>query len=59
MSAGLNEISRQSMKDYGFDFKYFTNIDNDGKGVNWYCCYDVGYIVLDEDNLQLGKMKKL
>ncbi len=42
----------------GFDFGYYTNIYTTQKGVNYYFCYEYGYLPLEKDFYFLVKRKE-
>jgi hypothetical protein len=40
----------------GFRFKYFTNFQETKTGATLFCCYDVGYICLDEESVLITRL---
>jgi hypothetical protein len=46
-------ISRYHLTSLGFDFRYFTHLKPERKGIPVYFCYEYGYRELDGDDLTI------
>lgn len=46
---GKNKVHKSKLLDKGFDFTYHTNIYTTLKGVQYFFCYDYGYLPLEND----------
>lgn len=46
-------ISRYQLTSLGFDFRYFTHLKPQRKGIPVYFCYEYGYRELDGDDLTI------
>lgn len=45
---GKKTVDAISLAEEGFNFHYFTNIYTTKKGINYYFCYDRGYMKTDD-----------
>lgn len=52
----MARIKKDEIVSEGFRFKYFTNIQETKTGATLFCCYDVGYICLDEENVLITRL---
>ncbi len=46
---GKVKVHKQKLLEKGFDFTYHTNIYTTQKGVQYYFCYEQGYLPLEHD----------
>ncbi len=46
---GATKIRRHKLLCLGFHFGYFTHVNGDEPGRVCNCCYDYGYLVIDDD----------
>jgi hypothetical protein len=50
--------TKVKLLDKGFNFGYYTNIYTTQKGVNYYFCYEYGYLPLENEYYFLVKRKE-
>ncbi|MEY3083971.1 MAG: hypothetical protein RL037_151 [Bacteroidota bacterium] len=50
---GKNTVDGISLAELGFNFHYFTNIYSTQKGTQYFFCYDLGYLKLENDQYML------
>ena len=46
---GKTKVKIENMRKKGFDFKYHTHILQTNKGSIYYFCYDMGYLLIDNE----------
>ncbi|HHW60070.1 MAG: hypothetical protein WBL11_06880 [Bacteroidales bacterium] len=46
---GKTKIKIEALRKKGFDFKYHTHILNTAKGTTYFFCYDMGYLIIDNE----------
>lgn len=51
--SGKSVVHRGYLDEKDFDFTYFTHIYKTKVGDIYYFCYDIGYYILDEDNVRI------
>ena len=49
------KVHRDTLVKEGFIFEYFTNIYTTQKGLNYYFCYEYGYLLLDDNMILIVK----
>lgn len=50
---GKNKVSMEKLKSRGFNFNYFTSIYRTREGVQYFFCYEQGYLPLQKDQCLL------
>ncbi|HEY9047026.1 MAG TPA: hypothetical protein VIN08_14075 [Ohtaekwangia sp.] len=50
---GKSKVSRDKLADRGFNFNFFTGTFRTNEGSQYFCCYDQGYLPLDNECLLL------
>jgi hypothetical protein len=55
---GKNRVSRDRLKDKGFDFRYFTRTYETREGTQYFYCYDQGYLPLEKEHFLLVVRKE-
>lgn len=56
--AGMSTLRKEVLTEAGFNFKYFTSLYKTRDG-NAYCfCYDLGYMVLDDNKIRIVEYQK-
>jgi hypothetical protein len=50
---GKNKVSRDELNQRGFNFKYFTSTLMTKSGVQYFYCYEQGYLPLEQDQCLL------
>ena len=48
---------RETLVGRGFQFKYFTHVQQSNDGKQLYCCYEYGYNSLDQDELLIVRQE--
>jgi hypothetical protein len=51
--SGKTMVSKDTLLSKGFNFKYNTHIYTTKKGINYYFCYEQGYLFLEDKSLYL------
>lgn len=51
--SGKTKTHKTKLLEKGFDFQYFTNIYTTQKGIQYFFCYEQGYLPLERDFLFL------
>jgi hypothetical protein len=54
---GKVKIQRRILLEKGFDFRHFTGIYKTEKNACYYFCYEMGYLLLEQDDVLLVKKK--
>lgn len=52
------KASKAKLLQQGFNFQYYTNIYTTQKGVNYFFCYEYGYLPLEKEYCFLVKRKE-
>lgn len=52
------EIDRTELVEQGFRFRYHTHTENQMRGNDIVCCYDVGYQPIEKDKVRLLRVNK-
>ncbi|TMU54757.1 hypothetical protein [Flagellimonas algicola] len=55
LKEGKTRTTKMRLMDKGFDFEYITNLYTTKKGSTYYFVYDLGYLLLDNDNYIIVK----
>jgi len=55
--SGTMTISKSNLAQAGFDFNFFTGVDDSNKGNTRYYCYEHGYFIDQKGTLTLIKKK--
>lgn len=55
---GKAKVTRKALLARGFDFQCFTGIYKTEKNACYYFCYEMGYLLLEHDNILLVKKKQ-
>jgi hypothetical protein len=50
-------VSKESMIQHGFQFRYYTHTYKNKKGTIYFFCYDYGYLPLEQDSCLVVKYK--
>lgn len=50
-----SKVLRDTLVKEGFDFNFFTNIYTTQKGVNYFYCYEMGYLPLEHNYILIVK----
>ncbi|WPP49646.1 hypothetical protein [Catalinimonas niigatensis] len=56
-SKGKNKLSKSDLFQHGFKFGYFTGQYETKQGHLYYCCYDYGYQVIEDNMLLIVKLQ--
>ncbi|WP_036678890.1 hypothetical protein [Daejeonella oryzae] len=51
--AGMSVIRKEFLEERHFNFKYFTSLFKTKEGNEYWFCYDMGYMYLDEDKVRI------
>ncbi len=51
--AGMSIIRKEFLAERGFNFKYFTSLYKTKDGNEYWFCYDIGYLLLDDDKVRI------
>ena len=51
------KISRDQLNTLGFSFRFITHIQTGRNGKTCFCCYDYGYVPVDQERLLLVRRK--
>ncbi len=55
---GVTETTHQLMLQSGFNFNYFTSIQNLKTGAAYLFCYDIGYSKMDDAHIRIIKKER-
>jgi len=56
--AGKIKITKDKLREAGFDFRYSTHCSEDQRGRTYKVCYDYGYLILDINLVELIHLKE-
>lgn len=56
--AGMSTLHKDSLAEQGFNFKYFTSTFTTREGNVYHFCYDLGYLVLEDDKIRIVEYQK-
>lgn len=51
-------IRREFLEERNFNFKYFTSLFKTKDGNDYWFCYDMGYMYMDEDKVRIVEHQK-
>lgn len=54
-TGGKNKVLRDTLLKEGFDFTYITNIYTTQKGSNYFYCYEMGYLPIENNYILIVK----
>jgi hypothetical protein len=52
------KVSKGNLNTEGFNFNYHTNMYTTKKGLNYYFCYDLGYLEISEEEVVIVRRKE-
>ena len=52
-TAGMSVIRKEFLLERGFNFKYFTSLYQTKDGNEYWFCYDIGYLSLEENKVRI------
>ncbi len=55
---GMTIVRKEFLTERGFNFKYFTNLYKTKDGNEYWFCYDVGYMHLDDQKVRIVDYQK-
>jgi hypothetical protein len=55
---GMTIVRKEFLTERGFNFRYFTNLYKTKEGNEYWFCYDVGYMHLDEHKVRIVDYQK-
>lgn len=55
---GTTKTSKSKLLQKGFNFSFYTNVNTNKKGANFYYCYEYGYTPMGNDYFHLVKKKE-
>lgn len=55
---GMTIVRKEFLSERGFNFKYFTNLYKTKEGNEYWFCYDVGYMLLEENKVRIVDYQK-
>lgn len=55
---GMSTVRKEYLDDKGFNFKYFTSLYTTKDGNAYHFCYDLGYMILDENKVRIVEYQK-
>lgn len=50
---GMSVVRKEYLSERGFKFQYFTNVYKTKEGSEYFFCYDIGYMIIDELKLRI------
>jgi hypothetical protein len=50
---GMSIIRKEFLEEKGFNFKYFTSLFKTKEGNEYWFCYDIGYMYLEDNKLRI------
>lgn len=56
-SPGILKTSKEQLMVNGFQWRYFTHMEQNRRGLNYFFCYDFGYREVKEDHLVIVRAK--
>jgi len=56
--AGFSLIRKEVLEQQGFNFRYFTSLYKTRDGNEYWFCYDIGYMFLDENKIRIVEYQK-
>lgn len=56
--SGMSIVRKEYLEERGFNFKYHTNLYKTKEGNEYWFCYDVGYMHLDEEKVRIVEYQK-
>lgn len=55
---GMSIIRREFLEERNFNFKYFTSLFKTNDGHEYWFCYDMGYMFLDNNKIRIVEHQK-
>lgn len=55
---GMSIVRKEFLVERGFHFKYFTNLYKTKEGNEYWFCYDVGYMLLEDNKVRIVDYQK-
>ena len=55
---GMSVVRKEYLEERGFNFKYFTSIYTTKEGNQYWFCYDLGYMNLDDNKVRIVEYQK-
>lgn len=55
---GMTIVRKEFLTERGFNFKYFTSLYKTKEGNEYWFCYDVGYMLLEENKVRIVDQQK-
>ena len=56
-SPNIIKTSKEQLMVNGFQWRYFTHMEQNRRGANYFFCYDYGYRIIKEDNMMIVRAK--
>ena len=56
--SGMTTLKKEFMVEMGFNFKYFTSIYTTRDNNTYYFCYDLGYMLLEQNKVRIVEYQK-
>lgn len=55
---GMSVIRKEFLEERGFNFKYFTSLFKTKEGNEYWFCYDMGYMYLEDNKVRIVEHQK-